>query len=386
MSIFNPRHEPEDDDDNSLEGEPDLASVNKGLSRQNRITRLVGLVCVAGIGGWYIWDSTSTAMAQREQDKAPPKEVRKVANEVKPLPPLLPPEPAPAPPAVPAAPLPPLTPHPNGYAASGTAPTGVPTLSPREKLLQRRLESPLSLDQGVAPSAAAVATQVAGEVGAAGEAAATALPKVPAALRADASRPYVLQNPSMMLTRGMVIPCVVVPAIDTTLPGPVTCVQSSDVWSVDNKVLLLEKGTQWVGQQGSGISQGQRRVGIVWTRGITPRHVVVPMESPGTDMLGRLGIPGRVDHHFWDRFGAAILLSVISDIGPWLAASRSGGTNNTTIAFPNISGGAQEVVAEVLKTTLNIPPTLTAPQAAEVLIFVNQDRDFSDVYSLEAAK
>jgi type IV secretion system protein VirB10 len=75
---------------------------------------------------------------------------------------------------------------------------------------------------------------------------------------------------------------------------------------------------------------------------------------------------------------------VISDVGPYLTALRQGGgNNNTTIAFPNITGGAQQVMSDVLKSTLNIPPTLTAPQASQVVIHVARDLDFRDVYALQ---
>jgi type IV secretion system protein VirB10 len=202
--------------------------------------------------------------------------------------------------------------------------------------------------------------------------------------RAAGARAYMLPDPSMMITQGTRIPCNVIEALDTTLPGLVTCIQVEDVRSADRKVVLLERGTKWVGKQANGISQGQRRVGIVWSRGETPNHVLVDVDSGGADWLGRPGIAGDVDSHFWDRFGAAILLSVVSDVGPYLTALRQGGgSNNTTIAFPNITGGAQQVMTDVLKSTLNIQPTLTAPQASQVVIHVARDLDFRDVYALQ---
>ena len=54
---------------------------------------------------------------------------------------------------------------------------------------------------------------------------------------------------------------------------------------------------------------------------------MVPLASPGTDELGRSGLPGEVNRHFWERFGAAILISVIDgavQAAVALAEQRSG--------------------------------------------------------------
>jgi len=103
------------------------------------------------------------------------------------------------------------------------------------------------------------------------------------------------------------------------------------------------------------------------------------------DHLGRPGVSGEVDNHFWDRFGGAILISLIGDIGSFLSATQSGGAGNATaIAFPGTVNGAQTAMSDVLKSSLNIPPTLTKNQGAAISIYVARDLDFRDVYSLES--
>ena len=42
----------------------------------------------------------------------------------------------------------------------------------------------------------------------------------------------------------------------------------------------------------------------VWNEARTPSGVIVPLASAGADELGRAGLPGSVDRHFWERFGA----------------------------------------------------------------------------------
>ncbi|MCS0585420.1 hypothetical protein NX784_27950 [Massilia pinisoli] len=378
--------------DNVIEGERDDATVDRGMRAQNKAANLIIIVSVVAVAGLALWRYYAAVYNRHKEAAETPVEA------APPVPTSLPPLKAPAfaetrpemtlsslsPAAMPASvPVnvagPALTPS---GATAGTSP-----LTPAQQRMKQRLESPLSFklpdtpqSNGGLPNVASSAAGPAGPIQTAGSGPANATPPS----QAPASRAYMLADPGMMITRGTKIPCDVVEALDTTLPGPVTCIQTEDVRGADGKIILLERGTKWVGMQANGVAQGQRRVGIVWSRGETPNHVLVDVDSIGADWLGRPGITGDVDNHFWDRFGAAILLSVISDIGPYLTAlHQGGGNNNTTIAFPNITGDAQQVMSDVLKTTLNIPPTLTAPQASQVVIHVARDLDFRDVYALQ---
>jgi type IV secretion system protein VirB10 len=368
------------DADNIVEGERDAAEMDGGLGMQNKAANLVIVASIVTLAGAALWRYYAAVYDRHKEAAEPSREA--VSTVAASLPPLKPPV-FPEPKQEPA--LPPLVPTsgqvnvPNGAAGPALASTGAVAVSraltPSQQRMKQRLESPLffKVADTNASAAAAGATPAGND----------ALSRPAQQARAAGSRAYTLADPSMMITQGTKIPCNVIEALDTTLPGLVTCVQAEDVHSADGKVVLLERGTKWVGQQANGVAQGQRRVGIVWSRGETPNHVLVDVDSGGADWLGRPGIGGDVDNHFWDRFGAAILLSVISDIGPYLTALRQGdGNNNTTIAFPNITGGAQQVMSEVLKSTLSIQPTLTAPQASQVVIHVARDLDFRDVYAL----
>ena len=396
MSIFPFRRNP-DPDDEAIEGERGASSVNKGMGIQAKLVNwtiliLVALVVIAGMVKYY-----AAAIEQHDAATAAPKPVAKAQTEA--LPPLVMPA-FPEPPK--AEPLPPLreqapgAPGAPGYAGTPPNTPSAPVKTPAELLLERRLSSPLSFKAegsmlSMAPGMADAAASVrAVPLGSAGVGAYMPgddpLSKSLQSPRFAGARAYVLPEPSLMITRGTVIPCTVLPALDTTLPGIATCIQSADVRSADGKVVLLERDTKWVGQQQGGMVQGQNRVGILWSRGETPNHVFVDVDSGGADALGRPGIDGVINHHFWDRFGAAVMLSLISDIGPYLTATRQGGgNNNTTVAFPSVTTGPQSVMSDVLKKTLDIGPTLTRNQGAEIVIYLARDLDFRGVYELQAA-
>jgi type IV secretion system protein VirB10 len=84
-----------------------------------------------------------------------------------------------------------------------------------------------------------------------------------------------------------------------------------------------------------------------------------------------------VDRHFWQRFGAAILISVID--GALQAAVQSSSSNGTVIVNPSAS---QDVMTEVLKSTVSIPPTVTKQNGDRIQVLVARDLDFRSVYEL----
>jgi type IV secretion system protein VirB10 len=120
----------------------------------------------------------------------------------------------------------------------------------------------------------------------------------------------VLRTQPYLLTTGTLMPCVLQTAMDSTLPGFVTCVIPQDVLGKTG-IVLLDRGTKVVGQFQGGVRQGVERMFVLWTRAETPQGVVINLDSPATDPLGRSGMDGEVDSHFWKRFGGALLLSTV---------------------------------------------------------------------------
>ena len=71
---------------------------------------------------------------------------------------------------------------------------------------------------------------------------------------------------------------------------------------------------------------------IIWTRIIRADGLSVMINSPGTDPLGRAGLEGEVDTHFFQIFGAAILLSILDGgIDVAVEMARQQGDDSTAI-------------------------------------------------------
>lgn len=178
---------------------------------------------------------------------------------------------------------------------------------------------------------------------------------------------------NFLILAGATIPCTLQTALDTTAAGFVTCLIGQNVYSDNGAVILLEKGTRVLGEYRTGLRQGQNRIFVLWTRAVTPNGIAIGLASPGSDALGGAGFGGRIDTHFWDRFGAALLLSIVGDATTELVDR---GADGTTVRLPS------DAAALAVQQGANIPPTLRLAQGAEVAIQVAQDFDFSGVYAL----
>ena len=140
-------------------------------------------------------------------------------------------------------------------------------------------------------------------------------------------RARVLPTQRFMLPKGAFIDCTLETAVSSALPGMTTCVTATDTFGADGNVVLLERGTKLVGETRGEVASRSPRLFVLWTEARTPTGVVVPLSSPGTDELGRSGLSGTIDRHWWLRFGTANLITVID--GAVQGATESHGNGGT---------------------------------------------------------
>ncbi|WP_232307606.1 type IV secretion system protein VirB10 [Sphingobium chungbukense] len=178
-----------------------------------------------------------------------------------------------------------------------------------------------------------------------------------------------------LVTAGSIIPCTLQTAMDSSVPGYATCIVPRDIYSDNGRVVLMEKGTRVFGEYQGGLNRGQYRLFAMWSRAVTPRGVSIDIASPASDSLGRAGVGGKVDRFFWDRFGSALLFSVLED-GAYVASTAVGRAGNNVTRVPSDSAST------ILQDTQQIKPVLRVAQGTDLAITVAQDFDFSQVYGL----
>jgi len=194
-----------------------------------------------------------------------------------------------------------------------------------------------------------------------------------------------LGDRNMILPKGRTIDCALSMRLVNEVAGMASCVLSQNVYSDNGRVVLLERGSEATGEYAAAMTQGQRRLFVLWTRIKSPDGVIINVNSPAADSLGTSGLDGYIDNHWWDRIGAAFMLSLVQDaISYATAASTGGGGGQGLAVFQSTSESGNRMAEKVLESTINIKPTLYRNQGARGTIYVARDLDFGSVYALRA--
>lgn len=352
-------------------GVPPVNSRKRG-GKAGKVVGVMALVAIAGVMAWL----------NIRPDPEPVTKEDNGAQTRRSLPPLNFETEAPPPPAAAAEPPTLAAPPAAGIPGAPAKPSG-PT--EEELLLMRRQRAPIlsfGNSGGNAATPAAVDGQLQGdddiEGGLGGQLQAT---------RTDAASAFMLTDRNYLIAKGTFLDCALITALTSTLPGMTSCRLTRNVYSDNGKVLLLERGSIIEGEYRSGqMKQGMNRIFVLWTRVRTPNGVAVKLDSPGADELGRSGLPGWVDTHFWERYGGALLLSLVDAGTEYAVAQSRSDSGGDTISLGGTGDATQDAAELALQNSINIPPTLNKNQGDLINIYVARDLDFRGVYDLRISK
>jgi type IV secretion system protein VirB10 len=190
-------------------------------------------------------------------------------------------------------------------------------------------------------------------------------------------------NPDLYIPVDMYIPCTMFYRFVSTVAGKISCIISEDVYSASRNTRLIPAGTKARGVYQTGaIKHGEARMFVLWTELRTPDAVIIPLvDSQVVGQLGENGIDGWIDTHFWERFGNAMMLSMVQDTMAGISGQAVDTNSNV-----DYSANSREAFSEMARTTLensiNIPPTIYKNQGEVIGISTGADIDFSSVYKL----
>jgi len=179
-----------------------------------------------------------------------------------------------------------------------------------------------------------------------------------------------------IMEQGKLIDAVLESAINSDHPGMLRALISEDIYGDSGDVVLLPRGSRLIGEYDAGVIRGQDRIFVLWQRAIRPDGIDIQLMSAGTDSLGRTGIEGRVDNHFWAMFGAASLLSLIGAGAANLGVHASDNANSIAAYREGVAKSFSEAGNNVLGDFVRIKPTIMVDQGERIKVFVSRDLYF----------
>jgi len=175
-----------------------------------------------------------------------------------------------------------------------------------------------------------------------------------------------LAEPSMTVIQGTLIPAVLETALDSDVPGFARAVVTQDIRSFDRSRILIPRSSRLIGEYKAASGQGQRRIHLMWTRLIRPDGVSIALASPATDAAGRAGVTGKVNSHFFERLGSALLTSVVGAVNP---LARGGATV--------VVAGGDSAAGAAVQGLSQRPSTIRVRQGEPVRVFAARDLVFA---------
>ncbi|HHF7374007.1 TrbI/VirB10 family protein [Legionella bozemanae] len=191
-----------------------------------------------------------------------------------------------------------------------------------------------------------------------------------------------LPHPELTVPAGEMIPATLETAIHSELPGMARAITTRDIYSLEGENVLIPRGSTLVGQFNSTITEGQSRILVVWNRVQLANGVIVTLNSPGTDSIGRSGQGADyINRHFFERFGTSALLSILGAYAANNGVNGQDEYNSKAQYRMAIASSFQQASGQTLQNDLNIKPTLQINQGALINVFVAHDLDFHSVGS-----
>lgn len=186
-----------------------------------------------------------------------------------------------------------------------------------------------------------------------------------------------LPHPNMTVPAGEMIPATLETAINSELAGMARAITTRDIFALSGSKLLIPKGSTLIGQFNTAITQGQSRIFVVWNRLQMTNGIIVTLNSPSADSIGRAGFAADyIDRHFFERFGSGALLSVL---GAYTATGGVHGQdeyNSMSQYRMNVAGSFQQAANQTLQQDMQTKPTLQVNQGSAINVFVAHDLDF----------
>lgn len=174
----------------------------------------------------------------------------------------------------------------------------------------------------------------------------------------DADGTDFVPGATCQVNAGTAIKAKLTSAVSTAQGGTVRAMVDQDVHASDDpNCEAIPWGSTMVGTVERTENRGQREIVLLFTS-ITrpaPRNDTLTIKLPGSDAMGRGGLQGNVEGHFWSQAGLVLAATVV-DIG---TAILSGGGGAIGILGGIAINNADQPLDKAARDRLDLPSTIT---------------------------
>jgi type IV secretion system protein VirB10 len=185
--------------------------------------------------------------------------------------------------------------------------------------------------------------------------------------------PHVDAPSRWILSAGTVIAASLITGLNSDLPGMVVAQVTENVRdSATGRTVLIPQGARLIGEYGTAVAFGQRRVLLVWRRILFPDGSSVGLDDmPATDAAGYSGVEDKVDFHEW-RLLKGIALSSLLGVGGELGIA---GDDRELIQAlrESVQQNGARAGEQIVSRNLDVQPTLEVRPGWPVRAIVNED-------------
>lgn len=187
------------------------------------------------------------------------------------------------------------------------------------------------------------------------------------------------------LKTGTVIPGVLIGSMNSDLPGEIIAQVSRNVYdTASGNHLLIPQGTRLFGHYDSNVTFGQGRLLVSWDRLIFPNAYTLDLDGmSGHDEGGSAGYADRVNQHYAQIFGAALLTSLLSagyQLSQPQQSSLLATQSNGQVAAGAVGAQLAAVGTQIAQRNLQVQPTIEIRKGYRMNVMVNKDIVFAGAY------
>jgi len=188
------------------------------------------------------------------------------------------------------------------------------------------------------------------------------------------------------LKTGTVIPGVLIGSMNSDLPGEIIAQVSRNVYdTATGNHLLIPQGTRLFGHYDSNVTFGQGRLLVSWDRLIFPNAYTLDLDGmSGHDAGGSAGYADRVNQHYAQIFGAALLTSLLSagyQLSQPQQSSLLATQSNGQVAAGAVGAQLAAVGTQIAQRNLQVQPTIEIRKGYRMNVMVNKDIVFAGDYA-----